>query len=112
MKFEKDPDIVQWLSTITISKNSFQWDLGNQDKNKKHSVTKEEIEAIFESPFVLAGKIIEPFHPENRWILLGQTLQKRKLTLIFTIRDNHIRAISCRSMRKKEKNIYEETIKG
>ena len=112
MKFERDPDIVRWLEMSHISESSFQWDVGNKLKNLKHAVKKEEIEELFMIPFVVGGKILEPFHPENRWVLFGRTLMGRKLSLIFTIRDNLIRPISCRPMRKEEARIYEEGIKG
>ena len=110
MKFQKDLDIARWSESFPFSSSSFQWDEGNETKNRKHGVKKEEVEELFKSPFVLAGKIIEPYHPENRWILLGQTLAGRRLTLIFTIRDQLIRPISCRAMRKEEVKIYEETL--
>ena len=111
MKFERDPDLVRWLELLTITKDSFQWDRGNVTKNAKHGVRKEEVEEVFQNPFVLAGRILEPYHPENRWIMFGETLKGRRLTLIFTVRDGLIRPISCRSMRKEEGKYYEEVNK-
>jgi uncharacterized protein len=111
MKFERDPDLVRWLELLTITKDSFQWDCGNSTKNAKHGVRREEVEEVFQNEFVLAGKILEPYHPENRWILFGETLKGRRLALIFTVRDGLIRPISCRPVRKEEGKIYEEISK-
>jgi uncharacterized DUF497 family protein len=110
MKFEPDEKTAAFLESLEVSHKIFLWDSGNSTKNLKHQVYKHEIEALFSRVFVLVGKIIEPYHEENRWLLLGQTQTSRKLTLIFTIRDKLIRPISCRPMRKEEKKIYEEII--
>lgn len=110
MKFERDPDLVNWFNTLAINERTFQWDRGNATKNLKHGVKKEEIMEIFYSPSILGGRIVEPFHPENRWILFGETAIGRKLSLIFTVRDGLIRPISCRPMRRKEAKFYEEEI--
>lgn len=111
MKFERDPDLVRWLELLIITKDLFQWDRGNSTKNDKHGVRKEEIEEVFQNLFVLGGRILEPYHPENRWILFGKTLKSRRLALVFMVRDGLIRPISCRSMRKEEVKIYEEVSK-
>lgn len=111
MKFERDPDLARWLELLNTSDTSFQWDRWNLEKLQKHRVTKTEVEEILSLPFVLGGRIIEPYHPENRWILFGATEKSRRLTLIFTVRDDRIRPISCRAMRRKEKVMYETTLK-
>ena len=45
---------------------------------------------------------------ENRYYVLGKTNAKRKLFIVFTIRNNRIRIISARDMNKKERKIYEK----
>ncbi len=110
MRFERDPDLLSWFAALALSKRLFQWDRGNTSKHRKHNVTPAEIEELFFNPFVLGGRIVEPYHPESRWVLFGQTLKGRNLTLIFTVRDELIRPISCRAMRKEEKKLYEENI--
>ena len=113
MRFEQDEDIARWFEELVITGEVFQWDQGNSTKNiKKHGVNQKEIESLFLGSFVLGGKIVEPHHVENRWVVFGESMKGRRLTLIFTIRDNLIRPISCRSMRKEERKIYEETIQG
>lgn len=111
MKFEKDEDIARWLEALAVSSSTFQWDRGNETKNRKHAVGKEEVEQLFLGPMVLGGRIVEPFNPESRWVLFGRTSAGRNLTLIFTIRDGLIRPISCRTMRKQEIKIYEKIAK-
>ncbi len=108
MKFERDPDLVRWLEIITVSSSTFQWDRGNSTKNRKHNVTRDEIEELFHNFFTIVGKILEPYHPENRRLFLGETNRGRRLSLVFTVRDGLIRPISCRPMRKEEVRHYEK----
>ena len=53
------------------------------------------------------GRIVEPAHDEPRWLLLDTLASGREVALIFTRRGDLLRPISCRSMRKKEKESYE-----
>lgn len=108
MKLEKDENLSRWIQSQEVSAEIFQWDSGNSIKIKKHHVGKQEVEDIFLNPFVLGGKVIEPSHAEERWIIFGRTGDYRKLSLIFTLRNGKIRPISCRPMRKEERKIYEE----
>ncbi|PJC66360.1 hypothetical protein CO018_02320, partial [Candidatus Beckwithbacteria bacterium CG_4_9_14_0_2_um_filter_47_11] len=45
---------------------------------------------------------------EKRYGVFGQTNNKRLLTIIFTIRNNKVRAISARDQNKKERKQYEQ----
>ncbi len=87
----------------------FDWDSGNRGKNlKKHGVTDEESEEAF---FDTEKKILrDPLHSntEERYILLGQTKQKKILFIVFTKRKHRIRIISSRPLNKKEKHLYEK----
>jgi uncharacterized DUF497 family protein len=71
----------------------------------------EEVEAILRSPLLFAGRIVEPEHDEPRWLALGESDRGRRLALIFTRRGAHVRAISCRPMRRNERKLYEEAIR-
>ncbi len=112
MQFEQDEDLARWFEELLITKEVFQWDRGNSTKNAKHGVSQKEIESLFLGSFVLGGRITEPHHIENRWVMFGESAAGRRLTLIFTVRDNLIRPISCRPMRKEERKLYEEVIEG
>ncbi len=88
----------------------FDWDAGNRDKSlKKHGVTDEEGEEAF---FDTRKKIFkDALHAstEERYILLGQTRQKKILFIVFMKRKNKIRIISSRPLNRKEKHLYEKT---
>lgn len=112
MRFEQDEKLARWLEEVVLTEGVFQWDRGNATKNVKHGVSQKEIESLFFGSFVLGGKIVEPHHIENRWILFGENTTGRRLTLIFTVRDDLIRPISCRPMRNEERKLYEEIIQG
>ena len=88
---------------------SFEWDKGNSDKNlKKHKVTNQEAEEVFvnDPKFILSDEK-HSSEKETRHMLWGRTNKKRLLTIIFTIRKEKIRIISCRDMHKKERREYE-----
>lgn len=86
----------------------FEWDEGNNDKNfVKHGVKSREAEEIFLDASALVSLDTKHLKVEFRWLLLGRTKAKRKLTAIFTKRRNKIRVISARDMNKKERNKYE-----
>jgi len=85
----------------------FQWDKDNAEKNwLKHGVSPSECEQIFFNlPLVVSGDI-EHSQAEDRYYALGKTDMERRLFLVFTIRENHIRIISARDMNKKERQVY------
>lgn len=87
----------------------FEWDKGNSGKNKKHGVSDEESEEIFSDSN--KAKYPDPKHSntEPRYVLTGQTRNRRQLFIIYTIRKNRIRIISARDLnKKKERHLYEE----
>ena len=91
----------------------FQWDAGNRGKNLKHGVTDAESEQIFfaEPLFILP----DPGHSgsEARFHALGRTIDRRRLHVTFTLRDEgkRIRVISARTMHRKERIFYEAKVK-
>ena len=87
----------------------FEWNEGNINKNlHTHQVENWECEQIFfnESLIILD----DPKHScaEMRWAAFGKTDAGRRLTVIFTKRDNLIRVISARNMSRKERTFYEK----
>lgn len=87
----------------------FEWDKGNERKNyEKHKISGQETEETF---FDAHKKLYEDiFHSgkENRYILIGKTQKFRLLYVVFTIRNNKVRAISARDLNRKERHLYEE----
>lgn len=88
---------------------SFKWDRGNIEKNwRKHKVNNKEAEEIFFNKPIKIFKDVKHSQIENRFVALGGTNKKRKLYIVFTIRDRNIRIISARDQSKKERKIYEK----
>jgi uncharacterized DUF497 family protein len=86
---------------------AFQWDAGNADKNwLRHRVTQSEAEQVFfNRPILMAG---DEGHSakEPRFFLLGRTDAARFLSIVFTIRGPLVRAISARTMSRRERAHY------
>jgi len=88
---------------------SFNWNTGNIDKNwKKHRVHFKEAEEIFFNKPLRIFPDINHSKKEDRFVAFGKTNQKRKLTIIFTLREEKIRIISARNQSKKERGEYEK----
>jgi len=85
-----------------------EWDAGNSTKSQaKHGFYTADVESILDAPVLFAGRIHEPAHEEARYLLLGVTSDGRHAALIFARRSEKLRPISCRAMRKKEKEAYD-----
>lgn len=88
---------------------SFDWDQGNKEKNwQKHNVTNKEAEEVFFNRPLEIFEDTKHLQVEERFVAYGITNKRRKLTIIFTIRNDKIRIISARNQSKKEQNIYEK----
>ncbi|MDD5673704.1 MAG: BrnT family toxin [Chitinivibrionales bacterium] len=85
----------------------FQWDSGNIDKNRlKHDVEAFEAEqTFFNDPLII---LPDEKHStsEIRYAAFGKTNDSRKLSMVFTKRNQSIRIISARDMNKKERGYY------
>src|SRR5687768_1015535 len=95
------------LATIV----GFDWDAGNESKNlDKHSVTQAEAERVFECPHLLVLDDIKHSSAEARFQALGETPERRKLHVTFTLRGNGtlIRVISACDMNAKERDTYDK----
>jgi uncharacterized DUF497 family protein len=89
----------------------FDWDAGNLIKNAgKHRVGPEEAEEVFfRAPWIVDDT--RPGDGESRFSAVGATEQGRILRVLFTIRGNKIRPISCRPASRKERNHYEKALR-
>lgn len=89
----------------------FEWDEANEEKNwLKHKVSAKEAEDIFYDKKRLLLEDVKHSEKELRFILVGNTKQGRMLFIVFTIRHNKIRVVSCRDANRKEEDFYEKTI--
>ena len=105
MKLVADPETAAWLAT----RPTMQWDAGNSTKSEaKHGFYAADVESILALAVLFAGRIVEPAHEEARYLLLGVTSNGRRAALIFARRGEKLRPISCRAMRRKEKEVYDE----
>ena len=87
----------------------FDWDEGNTDKNwLKHKVSPSECEQFFFNRPLVVQDDINHSKTEKRFYALGQTNLKRFLFVAFTVRNNLIRVVSARDMRRKERRVYSE----
>lgn len=101
----KQGELEEILKKIT----GFDWDRGNADKNwKKHKVKARECEEVFHDQPLVLFKDEKYSGEEKRYGVFGITNNKRRLTLVFTIRRNKIRVISARDQSKSERKEYEK----
>ncbi len=107
MKLVDDPEIAEWVVALA-GVEVLEWDRGNRTKSDvKHGFSVADVESIFTSPVLFAGRIVEPVSSEKRYLLLGVTADGRYAAVVFTRRGEKLRPISCRAMRRKEKETFD-----
>jgi len=76
---------------------------------RRHGVTFEEAATVFTDP--LSSTIPDPLHSEEeeRFIIIGQSIQRRLLVVVHTDRGDSIRIISARVANAHERETYEQT---
>jgi uncharacterized DUF497 family protein len=91
-------------------KVTVEWDPIKARKNqRKHGVAFEEATTVFSDP--LSSTIPDPLHSdiEERFIIIGQSIERRLLVVVHTDRGDTIRIISARVANTHERKTYEET---
>ena len=89
---------------------SFEWDEGKAKSNlARHGVSFAEATTVFGDPLSLT--ITDPAHSqaEDRWIVLGQSHQRKLLIVVHTERGDSVRIISARRASRRERKSYEES---
>ena len=89
---------------------SFEWDMTKAKSNlAKQGVSFEEASTVFGDPLSLT--IPDPAHSqtEDRWIVLGQSHQRKLPVVVHTERGDNIRIISARRASRRERKSYEES---
>ncbi|MDP2646053.1 MAG: BrnT family toxin [Desulfobacterales bacterium] len=87
----------------------FEWDPKKARLNAKtHGISFDEASTAFRDP--LSQTIDDPLHSgdEERFVLIGRSMQGRLLVIVHTERDDRICIISARLATKKERFRYEE----
>lgn len=91
----------------------FTWDRKKESINiKKHGVSFEQASYVFADPFALNSYDEVHSEDEERWVLLGKSLNETILLVVHTFRDDDgkelVRIISARRATKKEEKVYKE----
>lgn len=92
-------------------KVTVEWDPAKARSNwRKHGVTFEEAATVFNDP--LSSTIPDPLHSEreDRFIIVGQSVNWRLLVVVHTDWEDRIRIISARVANARERETYEEGI--
>jgi uncharacterized protein len=87
----------------------FEWNESKAERNlAKHGVSFEEAKTVFDDPLYV--DFYDPDHSEDeeRYLILGESNQKRLLIVSYTERENSIRIISAREVTRTERAAYEE----
>jgi uncharacterized protein len=87
----------------------FDWDENKAVSNRsKHGVSFEEAKTVFDDPLYV--DFYDPAHSEeeDRYLILGESSQRRLLIASYTERGNLIRLISAREVTRTERKVYEE----
>jgi len=87
----------------------FEWDQSKAASNlSKHGVTFDEAITVFHDPLYL--DFFDPDHSydEYRYIIIGQSSNKRLLIVSYTEYGERVRIISAREATRKERKDYEE----
>jgi uncharacterized DUF497 family protein len=88
---------------------TFEWDNAKASANaKKHGVSFEEAATVFRDPLYLV--FADPDHSveEGRFLIVGESGERRLLVVSYTQREKSIRLISAREATRKERNSYEK----
>lgn len=90
----------------------FEWDKWNLRKSYfKHGVTPKETEEIFVDEQSIVLPDVKHSQTEERDIIVGKTLDRKDLFVVFVYRKTKIRVISARRMHRKEVLKYKQSLK-
>ena len=87
----------------------FEWDENKAEANlSKHGVSFDEAKTVFDDPLYI--DFYDPDHSddEDRYIIIGESQQRRLLIVSYTERDRQTRLISAREVTRREREDYEE----
>jgi len=91
----------------------FEWDTNKEKTNiRKHGVTFEQASYVFADKFSLTRFDDEHSEDEDRYVLLGKSLNQVLLVVVHTFRNKNgiefVRIISARRATKKEIQVYQK----
>lgn len=87
----------------------FDWEENKATSNlSKHDVSFDEAKTVFDDPFYVDFYDPDHSYNERRYIIIGESNQRRLLMVSYTERGDVIRIISARELTPTERNEYEE----
>jgi uncharacterized DUF497 family protein len=87
----------------------YEWDENKAAANlSKHGVSFEEAKTVFDDPLYVDFYDPDHSYGEHRFILLGESAQKRVLFVSYIERNNSFRLISAREATPSERKVYEQ----
>ncbi|MEH2181423.1 BrnT family toxin [Nostoc sp.] len=99
-------DIVYQLQGVV-----FEWDSNKAQSNlEKHGITFEEATEVFFDPFYQFGEAtpIKTSNNEQRFFIIGYSLEQRLLLVVYIERSLRTRIISARLASHTERKLYEQ----
>jgi len=90
----------------------FEWDSKKEMLNiKRHKISFEQASYVFSDPYALSQYDVEHSDEEDRWVLLGQSLNQSLLVVVHKFINETgteiVRIISARKATKNEKKTYQ-----
>jgi uncharacterized DUF497 family protein len=87
----------------------YEWDENKAAANlSKHGVSFEEAKTVLDDPLYVDFYDPDHSYGEHRFLLLGESAQKRLLFVSYMERNNSIRLISAREATASERKVYEQ----
>ena len=87
----------------------FEWDENKAKANlSKHKVSFNEAKTVFDDLLYIDFYDPDYSDDEDRYIIIGESQQRRLLIVSYTEREDKIRLISAREVTKREREDYEE----
>ena len=86
----------------------FEWDPDKAANNfAKHEISFNEASTVFADPLSLTFTDPDHSRSEDRYVTIGESMQRNLLIISHTDRDQRIRIISARKVTRRERRIYE-----
>jgi uncharacterized DUF497 family protein len=87
----------------------FEWDEDKAEANeRKHGVSFLEAETVFADPLALTGYDPDHSEVEDRYIIMGTSIEGRLLVVSHTDRGDKVRIISARDASRRERRDYQD----
>ena len=94
-----------------MTRRPFKWSKHKAEANlRKHEVSFEEARTAFDDSLFVVFSDPDHSGEENRFILMGESSERRLLVISYTEQPEGLRLISARKATRRERKAYEEEI--